>query len=179
MWGGRQSEVFKTGKPARPGDTRWYIVTFNKPALYKLAAKQFHLRVDLATAMDAGNGCGPLTLLVEQAARGAWQPFFDTLKKNKVISYHEIKSEGRVMVWDNRRWAVYSARLMKERQVMLDAWSEAVAERQAKARETAESNARFSQRQNERIAELMASASPDRPPLIEVSTVRLHHQMNR
>lgn len=115
--------------------------------------------------MDAGNGCGPLTLLVEQAARGAWQPFFDTLKKNRVISYHEIKGEGRAMVWDNRRWAVYSARLMKERQAMLDAWSEAVAERQDKACRVAESNAQFIHRQAERIADRIATASLDRPPL--------------
>lgn len=164
-WEGRQSEVFKTGKPARPDETRWYIVTFNKPALYKLAAHQFQLRVDLEAALDALSYGQTLTPLAEQAARGAWQPFFDTLKKNRVISYHEIKGEGRVMIWDNRRWAVYSTRVMKERQEMLNAWGDKTAMREENARLAAEANAEFRRRFDERIAELMASASPERPPL--------------
>lgn len=125
-WADRQAEVFKTAKLARPDNRRWYFVTFNKPALYKLAARQFHLRVNMEGAMDAlqGNPFGPL---VEQAARGAWQPFFDTLKKNKVIGYHEIKSGGRVMVWDNRRWVVYSTRVMREREAILNSWTRTAA----------------------------------------------------
>lgn len=113
-WTDRQSEVFKTAKPAREGDTRWYFVTFNKPDLYKLAASKYLCRI-------GDDGCSMPYALVEQAARGAWQPFFDTLKKNKVIAYHDTK-EGHLMVWDNRRWAVYKTRVMKERQEIIDSW---------------------------------------------------------
>ncbi|HDZ8911328.1 TPA: hypothetical protein RUX66_004154 [Aeromonas dhakensis] len=114
------SAVFKTLKKARSDSGRWFIVSFNKPSLYTLAANAFHRRVDLLGLLDAF-GISGIYDLVEQAARGAWQPFFDTLKKNKVISYHDLP-EGRVMVWDARCWSVYSARVMQQREAIIHSW---------------------------------------------------------
>ncbi|NDO83172.1 hypothetical protein CJP72_21085 [Citrobacter sp. NCU1] len=117
---GDQSKVFKSIKQAREGDTRWYILEFNKPDLYKLAALKFMGRVDLAEATEA-LAFSHLYPLIEQAARGAWQPFFDTMKKNKVIQYHEFNG-SRVMFWDVDAWSTYSTRVLKERQAIIDSW---------------------------------------------------------
>ncbi|PXV57533.1 UNVERIFIED_ORG: hypothetical protein DFO51_10192 [Aeromonas veronii] len=111
----KNAAVFKTVKLAKEGSTRWFITEFNKPSLFSLAARAFSIRVN--------DNYGEIPRqLVEQAARGAWQPFFDTLKKNKVIRYHDFP-EGRVMVWDVRRWSVYSARVMQQREAIIHSWA--------------------------------------------------------
>ncbi|WP_429099120.1 hypothetical protein [Aeromonas rivipollensis] len=111
---GVADQVFTSCRPAAEGG-RWYIATFNKSSLFDLAARQYFMRVN--------DIYGELPhQLVEQAARGAWQPFFDTLKKNKVIAYHTLKTGERVMVWDANRWPDYSSRLLKERQAIIDSW---------------------------------------------------------
>lgn len=110
---GDADPVFTSCRPAAE-EGRWYFATFNKSSLFDLAARKYFMRV------NDSYGEIPRQLVV-QAARGAWQPFFDTLKKNKVISYHNT-TEGRGMVWDANRWAAYSARVMKERQEIIDSW---------------------------------------------------------
>lgn len=110
----KNASVFKTVKLAKAGSTRWFITEFNKPSLFALAARAYSIRVN--------DNYGEIPRqLVEQAARGAWQPFFDTLKTNKVISYHDLP-EGRVMVWDARCWSVYSARVMQQREAIIHSW---------------------------------------------------------
>ncbi|OLF59655.1 hypothetical protein BTN33_07620 [Aeromonas veronii] len=110
----KNAAVFKTVKLAKEGSTRWFITEFNKPSLFALAARAYSVRVN--------DNYGEIPRqLIAQAARGAWQPFFDTLKTNKVISYHDLQ-EGRVMVWDARRWAVYSARVMQQREAIIYSW---------------------------------------------------------
>lgn len=110
----KNASVFKTVKLAKEGSTRWFITEFNKPSLFALAARAYSIRVN--------DNYGEIPRqLVEQAARGAWQPFFDTLKTNKVISYHDLP-EGRVMVWDARCWSVYSARVMQQREAIIHSW---------------------------------------------------------
>ncbi|MFM5147317.1 helix-turn-helix domain-containing protein [Aeromonas rivipollensis] len=106
--------VFTSARPATEGG-RWRFTTFNKQSLFKLAARQYFARI------NDSYGAIPCQL-AEQAARGAWQPFFDTLKKNKVIAYHPLKTGERVMVWDTNRWFDYSTRVMKERQAIIDSW---------------------------------------------------------
>ena len=108
-------KVFKSIKPAKADSTRWLIAEFNKPSLFEIATRSYYSRVN--------DRYGEIPYpLAEQASRGAWQPFFDTLKKNKVISYHDTP-QGRVMVWDQRRWVVYSTRLMRQREEIISSWS--------------------------------------------------------
>lgn len=108
------NSVLTASRPVVEGGP-YYITEFNKPSLFKLAARYYSKRTN--------DIYGEIPLqLTEQAARGAWQPFFDTMRKSKVISYHTLKTGERVMVWDANRWAAYSARVMKERQEIIDSW---------------------------------------------------------
>lgn len=116
------AKLFNDCSYARPDSKRWIAVKrLNKELLYKLGAVGFSIRVDLEKATEAFNTTC-LSPLIDQAARGAWQPFFDTLKKNQVIIYRDLKGV-RTMIWDHRRWSVYSARVMRERAEYLATWA--------------------------------------------------------
>lgn len=116
------AKLFNDCTYARPDSKRWIAVKrLNKELLYKMGVVGFNLRVDLDEATEAfSTTC--LSPLINQAARGAWQPFFDTLKKNQVIIYRDLKGV-RTMIWDHRRWSVYSARVMRERAEYLATWA--------------------------------------------------------
>ncbi len=115
-------KMFKECSYARPDSKRWIAVKrLNKERLYKLATRGFNMRVNLDKALEAAITSAMFPLL-DQAARGAWQPFFDTLKKNQVIIYRDLKGV-RTMIWDHRRWSVYSARVMRERAEYLATWA--------------------------------------------------------
>ncbi|EKP0299438.1 hypothetical protein [Aeromonas veronii] len=115
-------KMFNGCSYARPDSKRWIAVKhLNKELLYKLATRGHGMRIDLDKALEAGMTSEMFPLL-DQAARGAWQPFFDTLKKNQVIIYRDLKGV-RTMIWDHRRWSVYSARVMRERAEYLATWA--------------------------------------------------------